>query len=87
MSDGPYQPPVPETTITKIGPILISALLSWMQLGISIVQLSADIYHVSSPNDHKLIQAAVYTILLLDRFQSVVAASEAWEVLVAGWGR
>lgn len=73
-----------------------------MLLGISTVQLCKspgstkegcsdnnrlDIYHVSFPNDRKLIQAAVYIIFLLDMFQSIVAASVAWRFLVAGWGR
>ena len=46
-----------------------------------------DIYHVSFPNDRILIRASVYTIFVLDIFQSTVAASEAWQFLVAGWGR
>ncbi|PIL27160.1 hypothetical protein GSI_10301 [Ganoderma sinense ZZ0214-1] len=85
MSDGSSPSPVPEETILEIGPILVGALLSWMLLGISTVQLY--IYHVSFPNDRRLIQAAVYVIYLLDIFQSIVAASQAWQFLVAGWGR
>nr|VWO95644.1 Non-canonical non-ribosomal peptide synthetase FUB8 (EC (Fusaric acid biosynthesis protein 8) [Ganoderma boninense] len=85
MSDGSASPPVPEETILEIGPILVGALLSWMLLGISTVQLY--FYHVSFPNDNRLIQTAVYVIYLLDIFQSIVAASEAWQFLVAGWGR
>ena len=74
-----------------------------MLLGISTVQLctspharrqsspvttaGVDIYHVSFPNDRWFIRDAVYIIYLLDIFQSIVAASEAWQFLVAGWGR
>ncbi|KAM5543843.1 hypothetical protein V8D89_002460 [Ganoderma adspersum] len=82
MSNAPSQPPVSESTILEC---LIGALLSWMLLGISTVQLY--IYHVSFPNDRQLIQAAVYVIYLLDIFQSIVAASQAWQFLVVGWGR
>ena len=52
-----------------------------------ITTAAADIYHVSFPNDRQLIQAAVYVIYLLDIFQSIVAASQAWQFLVVGWGR
>ncbi len=30
---------------------------------------------------------SVYTIFALDIFQSIVAASEAWQTLCVGWGR
>lgn len=84
----------------------IGTLLSWMLLGISVVQLCelstyeykaehtlmgrstvTDIYHVSFARDHRFIQTSVYTIFLLDVFQSIVAANEGWQVLIAGWGR
>ena len=48
----------------------------------------ADIYHVSFGfRDHRFIQVSVYTIFLLDIFQSIVAANEGWQTLIAGWGR
>ncbi|KAI0700689.1 hypothetical protein C8T65DRAFT_742017 [Cerioporus squamosus] len=88
MSDISSATPVPRSTILEIGPILIGALLSWMLLGISVVQLSAtDIYHVSFSGDHRFIQISAYAIFLLDVFQSIVAANEGWQVLVVGWGR
>ncbi|TFK81603.1 hypothetical protein K466DRAFT_604365 [Polyporus arcularius HHB13444] len=85
MSGIPSQLPVPRSTILEIGPIFIGALLSWMLLGISVVQLY--IYHVSFARDHRFIQTSVYTIFLLDVFQSIVAANEGWQVLIAGWRR
>ncbi|KAI0683531.1 hypothetical protein C8Q76DRAFT_762787 [Earliella scabrosa] len=78
--------PVDTATVLQIGPILIGGLLSWMLFGISIVQLY--IYHVSFGfRDHRFIQVSVYTIFLLDIFQSIVAANEGWQTLIAGWGR
>ncbi|KAI1790129.1 hypothetical protein LXA43DRAFT_891511 [Ganoderma leucocontextum] len=85
MADDASQPPVSSETLLRIGPILIGALLSWMLFGISVVQLY--IYHVSFPRDRFAVWVSVYTIFVLDIFQSIVVASEAWQTLCAGWGR
>ncbi|RPD56572.1 hypothetical protein L226DRAFT_251716 [Lentinus tigrinus ALCF2SS1-7] len=85
MTELPPQPSVSPAAVLEIGPILIGALLSWMLLGISVVQLY--MYHVSFSQDHRFIQISAYTIFLLDVFQSIVAANEGWQVLITGWGR
>ncbi|TFK91944.1 hypothetical protein K466DRAFT_582364 [Polyporus arcularius HHB13444] len=83
MADDPLQPPVSPEILLRYA--LIGALLSWMLFGISTVQLY--IYHVSFPRDRKAIVWSVYIIFMLDIFQSIVAASEAWQTMCFGWGR
>ncbi|KAJ3879846.1 hypothetical protein F5051DRAFT_325022, partial [Lentinula edodes] len=63
---------------------LLGSLFSWCLFGISIVQLY--IYHLSFPLDSYILQGSVYTVFVLDVFQSIVVATTGWHTLCTGWG-
>jgi hypothetical protein len=58
--------------------------MSYMLFGISIVQLY--MYNVRFPDDKFIIQFSVYTIFILDIFQTVTVGAFAWHLLCSGWG-
>ncbi|EJC99665.1 uncharacterized protein FOMMEDRAFT_160092 [Fomitiporia mediterranea MF3/22] len=77
--------PVSNETLLLIGPILCSFLNAACRRTSN--SNNADIYHVSFPNDGKIMKSSVYTIFLVDILQTIFVAVYAWRVLCFGWGR
>ncbi|KAI0683734.1 hypothetical protein BC835DRAFT_1423012 [Cytidiella melzeri] len=59
--------------------------MAFLLFGISIMQLYQ--YSMTSNRDHLSIRVSVYTVFLLDIFQSIVVAAQGWYALGLGWGR
>ncbi|KAI0337690.1 hypothetical protein BDW22DRAFT_858715 [Trametopsis cervina] len=85
MSGLPPDVPVPESTLLLIGPVFAGALASFLLFGISIMQ----VYHYSMhyPRDTLVIKVTVWSVFLLDIFQTLTMASLGWYALCSGWGR
>ncbi|THV01183.1 hypothetical protein K435DRAFT_655786, partial [Dendrothele bispora CBS 962.96] len=64
---------------------LIGTMISYLLFGIVIVQVY--FYYTSFPNDKTLIKVSVYSLFLMDIFQTIAISSTAWSFLCAGWGR
>ncbi|THU91392.1 hypothetical protein K435DRAFT_968218 [Dendrothele bispora CBS 962.96] len=77
--------PVPTQTLLFLGPILVGALLSYLLLGIVIMQVY--IYYMSFPRDNIWMKVAVYALCALDIAQTVGITNSTWWFLVVGWGR
>ncbi|THU83177.1 hypothetical protein K435DRAFT_844132 [Dendrothele bispora CBS 962.96] len=78
-------PPVPQEVLLIVGPILVGTMISYLLLGIVFVQVY--FYYMSFPNDRLVIKISVYSLFLLDIFQTIAISSTAWSFLCAGWGR
>jgi len=81
----PVDIPVSRDTLLLIGPVFFGALASFWLFGISVMQIY--VYYINFPQDSKLIKTSVYTIFLLDVFQSICVAGFGWKNLCWGWGR
>ncbi|KAF5368042.1 hypothetical protein D9758_004404 [Tetrapyrgos nigripes] len=86
MSDPSSSPsPVSKEVLLIIGPVLVGSFISYMLLGIVIVQVY--LYYMSFPNDKLWIKLTVYSLFILDLMHTVALSSSSWSFLCSGWGR
>ncbi|KAK2465489.1 hypothetical protein APHAL10511_002381 [Amanita phalloides] len=66
------------------GPAFIGSILNWALLGTLSLQIYA--FSVAFPKERLGIKCFVYSLLVLEFTQTLLATHWAWHVLVAGWG-
>lgn len=66
------------------GPIFFGTVFNWALLGTLTVQLY--IFYLSFPKERRIIKALVYTMYVLDLFQTAATTHFGWFLLVGGWG-
>ncbi|THV00203.1 hypothetical protein K435DRAFT_837405 [Dendrothele bispora CBS 962.96] len=77
-------PPIPDNIGIIAGPVIIGINLNWGLLGVAVVQIY--LYHLSAPDDSKLIKAMVYILGTLELVQSVLASVDSYHWFAAGFG-
>ncbi|CAE6438264.1 hypothetical protein ACGC1H_007007 [Rhizoctonia solani] len=75
---------VPENIQLITGPLLLGYLFNWGLFGILILQVY--IYHISFPNDSRVIKSLVYGLFFVDCVQTALTTHNAWHFLSRGWG-
>ncbi|KAI0033863.1 hypothetical protein K488DRAFT_84509 [Vararia minispora EC-137] len=79
------EPPVSEDLLLLLTPVLVGCILSYLLLGVSVVQLY--IYHLSFPTDRRRIKLLVYFAFGVDVAHSVAVAATGYGILCIDWGR
>lgn len=84
MSNSTVVPGVPADITLITGPLLLGYLFNWGLFGILVLQVY--IYHLSFPNDSRVIKTLVYSLFFVDCVQTALTTHNAWHFLSKGWG-
>ncbi|KAJ8517243.1 hypothetical protein ONZ45_g5544 [Pleurotus djamor] len=77
-------PPIPPIIAELTGPLLLGHFFNWGLFGALIVQTY--VYYLAFPNDRLLPKTIVYSVLVIEVLQTVLATRDAFRNFGTGWG-
>ncbi|KAF5349351.1 hypothetical protein D9758_011801 [Tetrapyrgos nigripes] len=84
MGDTTQCPAISADIALITGPTMLGICLNWGLMGVLVVQTY--FYHISFPNDSKLIKSLVYGLFVLDILQTALVTADAFHWFVFGFG-
>ncbi|KAJ7441720.1 hypothetical protein FB451DRAFT_1414511 [Mycena latifolia] len=70
--------------VIEFGPMFVGNMFNWLFLGLLTMQVYT--YWVKFPKDRIMLKVLVYSVFVLDLFQTAVGTHEAWWNTISNWG-